>query len=62
MRNVDHGGMDYRTVKDVPHAEACMALCAAESRCKAFTWGHDNGRWYARTCFLKTGAPSVAYK
>jgi hypothetical protein len=54
-KDIDYRGTDLKRYHKVPDATFCGNLCAANKRCKSFTWGRAKGRWYTHVCFLKHG-------
>lgn len=50
---VDYPGSDLRKVKNISSVEGCQTLCSKDSKCKSFTYGIPQGKWYDRICFLK---------
>jgi len=54
-RNHDYLGGDLsgKQIKNVASAEKCSGLCAAEPKCKSWTYGKKPGQSYTKTCFMK---------
>jgi hypothetical protein len=51
--NIDYPGQDLKQLKNISSAETCRQICSENPKCKSFTYGKPNGKWYDRTCFLK---------
>jgi hypothetical protein len=54
-KNVDYRGSDIKNgqIKNVLSSNACAHLCALNKKCKSFTYGRAQGKWYSKMCFLK---------
>jgi hypothetical protein len=55
----DLPGGDYRTVAGVLSPEGCEAECAADARCRAFTFARPETRGQPGRCFLKSSVPAA---
>merc|ERR1711959_625873 len=52
-KDMDYRGSDLKRYHKVTSSTRCANLCAANKKCKSFTWGRAKGKWYTNMCFLK---------
>src|SRR5690242_21604428 len=57
--NTNRGGSDFWNFELDSGAEACSAACAADARCRAFTWVRPGVQGVRARCWLKSAVPGA---
>lgn len=57
--NTNRGGSDFWNFELDSGADACSAACAADARCRAFTWVRPGVQGVRARCWLKNAVPGA---